>query len=247
MSSVPEHVVAAQGCPPELLVSGDFVLLRMALVDQVGFEAALLFQRIVWRSERDGFWTASKSELQAETRLSTWKLDNAIRVLKEVGWLRAERADSFNPTQRWIPLIHLHQESSVTVHQESSVTTVLRTPMNTPPNPQGDDTDGLFPKPTTRKPRTNADIEPHFKAWYAEYPKRVDPDAAERAYRKAIRSGASPAQLLDGLRSQLPRLNAVDRQFRKNPSTWLNGGCWKNEPDTASDIQTDADWLRSFE
>lgn len=88
---------------PDLLVKGDFILLRTALVDALGgnFEAAIVLQRIAWRCERDGSWVASREVIQEETRLSEWKVKAAIKKLKALGWLTSERSSTWDATPRW--------------------------------------------------------------------------------------------------------------------------------------------------
>lgn len=88
---------------PDLLVKGDFILLRTALVDALGgnYEAAIVLQRIAWRCERDGSWSASREVIQEETRLSEWKVKAAIKKLRAMGWLTSERSSTWDATPRW--------------------------------------------------------------------------------------------------------------------------------------------------
>ena len=76
-----------------------------------------------------------------------------------------------------------------------------------PPTPQGGD-DG-------------------FEKWYAEYPLKRAPDRARKAYTAALKSGATPEQLLSALR----RYVAEKEPWRRfaHPATWLNGGDWREK------------------
>lgn len=90
------------GVPADLLMPEDFVVLRMSLVDAVGFDAAVLLERVRWKCERrpDG-WVATFAELTAETRLSERRLKGAVTVLRELGWLVSENAGQGTRTLRW--------------------------------------------------------------------------------------------------------------------------------------------------
>lgn len=68
-----------------------------------------------------------------------------------------------------------------------------------------------------------------FDDWYALYPKKVGKAAAERAWPGAVKRAGSPEAIIEALKQQLPALEAKDRQYVKNPATWLNQGCWDDE------------------
>jgi hypothetical protein len=66
-----------------------------------------------------------------------------------------------------------------------------------------------------------------FENWWRRYPKRVGKDAAAKAYRAARKRGASADELIVGI-ERYPW--SPDQQYIPHPSTWLNGGRWKDEP-----------------
>lgn len=94
----------AVGFDPALLIGGDFVLVRTALLDALGGDlaAAVLLQRIAWRCERspEG-WRATREELRAETHLSEWQLRKALKALTDRGWLTSRRTSRFDSVQIW--------------------------------------------------------------------------------------------------------------------------------------------------
>lgn len=94
---------SARGLSRALLVDGDFVLLRMALVDDLDgdYEAAIVLQRIAWRCEHHEEWTATHAKIQAETRLSARKVKRALGVLRSRGYLTSRRTSPWDPTQAW--------------------------------------------------------------------------------------------------------------------------------------------------
>jgi hypothetical protein len=70
-------------------------------------------------------------------------------------------------------------------------------------------------------------LEPEgFAEFWAIYPRKVAPDSARRAFARALRRTTLEIILTALKRQQWP----ADRQWIKHPATWLNGGCWNDEP-----------------
>lgn len=215
------------GAPRDLYASRNFIVVHLDMVDAVGFDAALLFQRIAWRCEdRDG-WTATLEDLQTETRLTAHRLRQAITVLREAGWVSSERSGRFDPTLTWRPVWAgqpVVQESCVTspgvadplVVQESCTTSVTQD--------QGE-TEGLIDQPALV---AVDDLDADFAAFWDEYPRRVGKGQALKAYR-AARKHADAATILAGLLAQLPTLQARERAYIPHASTWLNGQRWLDD------------------
>ena len=67
-----------------------------------------------------------------------------------------------------------------------------------------------------------------FIDWYAEYPRKAGRAAAEKAYVKA-REKASAETMLAGAKSYASDPNRSP-EFTKLPATWLNAGCWDDDP-----------------
>lgn len=68
-----------------------------------------------------------------------------------------------------------------------------------------------------------------FDDFWAVYPRRIAKLTARKAWDKALKH--SPEQeILDGARRYAVERRDEDRQFTKHPATWLNGGCWMDEP-----------------
>ncbi|MDO5866000.1 MULTISPECIES: hypothetical protein [Paenarthrobacter] len=67
-----------------------------------------------------------------------------------------------------------------------------------------------------------------FMDWYMAYPRKEARAAAEKAYIKA-RSKASHEVLVAGAERYAADPNR-EGQFTKLPATWLNNGCWDDEP-----------------
>lgn len=74
-----------------------------------------------------------------------------------------------------------------------------------------------------------------FAEFWEVYPKRAGKLAAEKAYSRAIKGGATAEQItLSAMRYAAERDREPDpakrAKYTKNPSTWLNGGHWGDEP-----------------
>ena len=120
-----------------LLIEPDYVLVRMALVQEVGLEAAVVLQRIHWRCDvRPQGWTITHEDLAAELRLSVSAVRKATKLLRGRGWLLSIRASTWDPTPVWsLPPLwtssrdaqnehHEVPESSTTVMSKTSITSM---------------------------------------------------------------------------------------------------------------------------
>lgn len=67
-----------------------------------------------------------------------------------------------------------------------------------------------------------------FDAFWTNYPKKVGKPQAEKALKKALKR-ASQEIILAGLERHLPSWMQKDKQYIKNPATWLNNDGWNDE------------------
>jgi hypothetical protein len=90
-------------------------------------------------------------------------------------------------------------------------------------------------KNQTSRPRsartTTREADARFVEFYDAYPRHVARKAAEKAWRKVIRDGADPDEVIKAARRYAESRAGADSRFTKHPATWLNGGCWTDEPD----------------
>jgi biotin operon repressor len=75
--------------------------------------------------------------------------------------------------------------------------------------------------------RTYSDSE--FDSFWSNYPKKVDKGAAVRAFRKAIKK-TDVKEIIEGATRYASDVNLPEKQFIKNPATWLNAEAWNNGP-----------------
>jgi hypothetical protein len=85
----------------------------------------------------------------------------------------------------------------------------------------------------TRGRKRPAETEhPRFAEFYAAYPRRQGRRHAARAFAAAIARGADPDAIIAAVQRQRPNPNP---KYRKLPVTWLNGDCWRDEPEPTRD------------
>lgn len=72
-------------------------------------------------------------------------------------------------------------------------------------------------------------LEIQFDEFWNHYPKKVDKGAALRAFRKAAKT-EELTEVIAGAKRYAEDPNLPERQFIKNPATWLNAQSWNNPP-----------------
>ena len=93
----------------------------------------------------------------------------------------------------------------------------------------------------TRKPRREPE---RFAEFYDLYPKHKGRDAAARAFAKVIERGVDAQDLVNGAKRYRVEVTGKDPKYVKHPATWLNQGCWQDEPDLTAPNE---DWRRYCE
>ena len=68
-----------------------------------------------------------------------------------------------------------------------------------------------------------------FDSFWNHYPKKVDKGAALRAFMRAIKN-QDPDLVIAGAKAYAEDPNLPEKQFIKNPATWLNAEAWNNGP-----------------
>lgn len=112
---------------------------------------------------------------------------------------------------------------SVVSRRDSSVSNGVShaAPVPTRPEPNQEEKNS-----SPRSARTDEE----FDAFYASYPKKAGRKAAEKAWAKAIKDGVQPAVLIEASKRYAIERSTQDPKFTKHPATWLNQGCWDDEP-----------------
>lgn len=70
-----------------------------------------------------------------------------------------------------------------------------------------------------------------FGAFWLTYPKRKAREEAKRAWIAAIERGADPQRMVAAATAYARERAGEDPKYTKYPATWLNKGCYDDEPD----------------
>lgn len=70
-----------------------------------------------------------------------------------------------------------------------------------------------------------------FGAFWLVYPKRRDREAAIKAWRAAVARGADPQRIIAAATAYANERVSENPKYTKYPATWLNKGCYDDEPD----------------
>lgn len=79
------------------------------------------------------------------------------------------------------------------------------------------------------EPLPEEEIDRDFEEWWPHSPLKKEKLRARAAYGKA-RKRASREDLLLGIMRYAGEVEGRDPRYIKHPSTWLNAGCWQDEP-----------------
>ncbi|MGW1998436.1 helix-turn-helix domain-containing protein [Embleya sp. NPDC001921] len=72
---------------------------------------------------------------------------------------------------------------------------------------------------------------PTFDDFWDAYPKHRDKQAALKAWATAIKAGVDPTRIVRAAAAYADERRGQDAKYTKYPTTWLNKGCWDDEPD----------------
>ncbi len=77
---------------------------------------------------------------------------------------------------------------------------------------------------------SNDSLSEAFKEFWNQYPRKAGKKTAEKAFAKAVTDSASPQDIIAGAMRYAAERDGQEARFTKHPSTWLNAGCWEDEP-----------------
>lgn len=70
-----------------------------------------------------------------------------------------------------------------------------------------------------------------FGAFWTNYPKKKAREEAKKAWIAAIERGAEPQHIVDAAQAYARERFGQEPKYTKYPATWLNKGCYDDEPD----------------
>ncbi|MFD3638260.1 helix-turn-helix domain-containing protein [Streptomyces griseus] len=87
-------------------------------------------------------------------------------------------------------------------------------------------------KPRTAKPAQDEHLDA-FGAFWLNYPKKKAREEAKKAWVAALKRGADPERMVTAAAEYARERVGQEAQYTKHPATWLNKGCYDDEPDPA--------------
>lgn len=87
----------------------------------------------------------------------------------------------------------------------------------------------LIPEPE-RTPEPGSDDDPEWLKFWEIYPRKKAKDGARKSWRAALKR-AAPGVIIAGAERYRAERQGKDSNFTAYPTTWLNQGCWADEPD----------------
>lgn len=217
------------------------IVVTTEAVRKYGASAAITLQQLHYRAGDDGWTVASLAQLSEWTGLSRQQVHRLVTKLRASGALEA-RAASDDPSDRTLAYrlgvsqsthgVSRNRDATCIETETAPVSKPRTLPLykraeeeehKTPPNPPA-----LVPEVVGSAPTMAA---PTFDDFWAVYPRRKAKEAARRAWAKAVKK-VEPAVIVEGARRYAAECQGRDPKYVRHPATWLNGGCWEDEPDT---------------
>ena len=161
-------------------------------------------------------WNMSINSLSSRNHVGRDQIRTAILELEQFGYLTRQqsREDGRFSETIW------RTSDPATLPLSENPTSVNPTTKNTTSKEQQ----------LKNNERTYGDSnELFFESFWAYYPKKVDRGAALRAFRKAGKK-AEVSLIIEGAKRYAEDPNLPEKQFIKNPATWLNAEAWNNGP-----------------
>jgi hypothetical protein len=101
-----------------------------------------------------------------------------------------------------------------------------------PPVTVGSTPEGNGKEGNGKEGKTRAPAAPDtFPGFWSVFPRKVDKRIAEKAYRAALKRGATPEQIHAAAVVYAEAQRNTELRYIKHPSSWLNAGAYENEPE----------------
>jgi hypothetical protein len=120
------------------------------------------------------------------------------------------------------PALHIHTHLPESDQRDGGVVVALFDEKTTPKKTH---------TPARKRAGEHAPDEHAFAEFWSAYPRKVAKGAARKAWGKAIKDGANPADIVLGARRYAtdPRRSDSDIRYTAHPATWLNQERWADE------------------
>ena len=158
-------------------------------------------------------WNMSINSLASRNNVGRDQIRTAILELEKCGYLTRQQSREDG-------------RFSETIWRTSDPSEI---PLSDNPTSVNPTTKNTIPKEDQIKNNERKFSDSEFDTFWSYYPKKVDKGAAIRAFRKAVKDEAV-AVIIEGAQRYADDPNLPDKQFIKNPATWLNAEAWNNGP-----------------
>jgi hypothetical protein len=158
-------------------------------------------------------WNMSINSLASRNNVGRDQIRTAILELEKCGYLTRQQSREDG-------------RFSETIWRTSDPSEI---PLSDNPTSVNPTTKNTIPKEDQIKNNERTFSDSEFDTFWSYYPKKVDKGAAIRAFRKAVKDEAV-AVIIEGAQRYAEDPNLPDKQFIKNPATWLNAEAWNNGP-----------------
>lgn len=201
--------------------------------------AIALANRVNMHPEHDNqlcAWPSIKG-IAADIGASKSAVKNSLNMLEERGVItriqRFSDKGQINTLYMWHPWRAEGWDEARMQRREAAERGYPTVPPQAPQEHQGQHAEPEptpAPTPTEKPTQKPAD---GFDQWWPIYPKKVKKLDAQKAYRAALKAGATPQDLIDGLRKHITNWKAKGTapQYIPYPATWLRAGSWEDELD----------------
>jgi DNA-binding transcriptional ArsR family regulator len=115
-------------------------------------------------------------------------------------------------------------------HQQPSDNQLLKDSSSPAAQTETDSAPAADQSATKSGPQKDHHLEA-FGAFWIVYPKKKAREEAKKAWIAAIDRGADPQHIVDAAQDYARERKDEDPQYTKYPATWLNKGCYDDEPD----------------
>ena len=178
-------------------------------------------------------WNMSINSLAQRNNVGRDQIRTAIQELEQFGYLTREQSREDG-------------KFGETIWRTSDPTDIPLSENSTTVNPTTKNTNTKEQQEKNNERTYSDSIENEFDSFWSNYPKKVDKGAALRAFRRAIKKTEATV-VIAGAKAYAEDPNLPEKQFIKNPATWLNAEAWSNGPlpkRTKTDTNALEEWAK---
>ena len=161
-------------------------------------------------------WNMSINSLAQRNNVGRDQIRTAIQELEQFGYLTREQSRE-------------EGKFAETIWRTSDPTDIPLSENSTTANPTTKNTNTKEQQEKNNERIYSDSLEIHFEAFWNFYPKKTDKGAARRAFKKAAKT-QDVKLIVDAAGRFAEDPNLPEKQFIKNPATWLNAEAWNNGP-----------------